>query len=46
MASCLSYLKGEKVPAKQQVDIKIFDATDKKAAQDYVDQITKDGLEF
>jgi len=46
IASCLSYLKGEKVPAKQQVDIKIFDATDKKAAQDYVDQITKDGLEF
>jgi ABC-type sugar transport system substrate-binding protein len=46
VSSCLAYLKGEKVPAKQQVDIKIFDASDPKTAQDYVTQIQKDGLEF
>ncbi len=46
ISSCLAYLKGDKVPAKQQVDIKIFDASNVQAAKDYVDQISKQGLEF
>jgi hypothetical protein len=44
--SCLDILAGKDVPAKQQVDIKVFDSDKKDEAQKYVDQITEAGLEF
>jgi ABC-type sugar transport system substrate-binding protein len=44
--SCLAYLNGETVDARQQVEIKVFDASDPEAAQAYIDQITAAGLEF
>lgn len=44
--SAIKILKGEEVPALQQVDIKIFDSTDKDAAKKYLDEIRGAGLEF
>jgi ribose transport system substrate-binding protein len=44
--SCLDILAGKTVDAKQQVDIKVFDADKKDEAQKYVDQIKAAGLEF
>jgi ribose transport system substrate-binding protein len=44
--SCLDILAGKTVDAKQQVDIKVFDADKKDVAQAYVDQIKAAGLEF
>jgi ribose transport system substrate-binding protein len=44
--SALDILAGEEVPAQQQVDIKVFDASDVEAAQEYLEQIQAAGLEF
>jgi ABC-type sugar transport system substrate-binding protein len=44
--SCLAILNGETVEPKQQVDIKVFDASKKDEAQKYLDQIKAAGLEF
>lgn len=44
--SCLDYLAGNEVPAKQQVEIKVFDATDPDFAQEYLDGIRASDLEF
>jgi ribose transport system substrate-binding protein len=44
--SCLSILGGQTLEARQQVDIKIFDADKKDEAQKYLDQIKTAGLEF
>jgi ABC-type sugar transport system substrate-binding protein len=44
--SCLDILAGKTVEAKQQVDIKVFDADKKAEAQTYLDQIKAAGLEF
>jgi ribose transport system substrate-binding protein len=44
--SALDILAGEEVPAQQQVDIKVFDAADPEAAQEYLEQIQAAGLEF
>lgn len=44
--SCLAYLAGEEVPAQQQVDIKVFDASDPDTAKAYLDTIQAAGLEF
>jgi ribose transport system substrate-binding protein len=44
--ACLDYLNGVAVPAQQQVDIKVFDASDADTAKAYLDQITEQGLEF
>ncbi len=44
--SCLDILAGKTVEAKQQVDIKVFDADKKDEAQTYLDQIKAAGLEF
>jgi ribose transport system substrate-binding protein len=44
--SCLDYLAGEEIPAQQQVEIKIFDATDTDFAQEYLDGIRAQDLEF
>lgn len=46
MESCMAYLNGEDVPAQQQVDIKVFDASDPEFALEYIDTITELGLEF
>jgi ribose transport system substrate-binding protein len=46
LKSALAVLAGKSVPAKQQVPIKIFDATDKAAAQKYFTDIRAKGLEF
>lgn len=44
--SCLDILAGKEIPAKQQVDIKVFDADKKAEAQTYLDGIKAAGLEF
>jgi len=44
--SCLSILGGQTLEARQQVDIKVFDAEKKDDAQKYLDQIKAAGLEF
>ncbi|HEX9012882.1 MAG TPA: substrate-binding domain-containing protein [Anaerolineaceae bacterium] len=44
--SCMDILAGKTVDAKQQVDIKVFDADKKDEAQKYVDSIKAQGLEF
>jgi ABC-type sugar transport system substrate-binding protein len=44
--SCQDILAGKTVEAKQQVDIKVFDADKKAEAQTYLDQIKAAGLEF
>jgi len=44
--SCKTILAGESIDARQQVDIKVFDASKKDEAQKYVDQIKAAGLEF
>jgi ABC-type sugar transport system substrate-binding protein len=44
--SCQDILAGKTVPAKQQVDIKCFDADKKDEAQKYLDGIKALGLEF
>ena len=44
--SALDYLAGKTIEPRQQVDIKVFSATDKDAAQAYFDGITAAGLEF
>lgn len=44
--SCMDILAGKTVEARQQVDIKIFDAAKKDEAQTYLDQIKAAGLEF
>lgn len=44
--SCLDYLAGKTVPAQQQVEIKVFDATDPETAQEYLDGIRALDLEF
>jgi ribose transport system substrate-binding protein len=44
--SCLNILAGTAVDARQQVDIKVFDADKKDEAQRYIDQIKAAGLEF
>lgn len=46
ISSCLAYLNGESVPAQQQVEIKVFDASDPEFAQKYLDDIRAKGLEF
>jgi ABC-type sugar transport system substrate-binding protein len=46
LKSALAVLGGKSVPAKQQVPIKIFDATDKDFAQKYFTDIRAKGLEF
>jgi len=46
ISSALKLLKGEEVPALQQVDIKIFDSSDKDTARKYLDDIRANGLEF
>jgi len=44
--SALDYLAGKTIDARQQVDVKVFSATDKAAAQTYLDGIKAAGLEF
>lgn len=44
--SCLDYLAGKEVPAQQQVDIKVFDASDVDAAKEYLEGIVALELEF
>ena len=44
--SCMDILAGKPVDAKQQVDIKAFDADKKDEAQKYLDSIKAAGLEF
>jgi ABC-type sugar transport system substrate-binding protein len=44
--SCMDILSGKTVEAKQQVDIKVFDAEKKDEAQKYVEGIKAAGLEF
>ncbi|NPV87653.1 MAG: substrate-binding domain-containing protein [Anaerolineae bacterium] len=44
--SCMDILAGKDVPARQQVDIKVFDADKKEEAQKYLEQIKAAGLEF
>jgi ribose transport system substrate-binding protein len=44
--SCMSLLAGESVEARQQVDIKVFDADKKDEAQKYIESIKAQGLEF
>ena len=44
--SCLDILAGKTLDARQQVDIKVFDADKKDEAQKYLDQIKAAGLEF
>ncbi|MCL4559177.1 MAG: substrate-binding domain-containing protein [Chloroflexi bacterium] len=46
VASCLAILSGKAVDARQQVDIKVFDASKKAEAQTYLDSIKAAGLEF
>ncbi len=46
VASCQAILAGKSVDARQQVDIKVFDASKKADAQAYLDQIKAAGLEF
>jgi ABC-type sugar transport system substrate-binding protein len=46
MQSCKDILSGAQVPAQQQVDIKVFDADKKDEAQQYIDSIKAQGLEF
>jgi ribose transport system substrate-binding protein len=46
LKSALAVLGGKTVAAKQQVPIKIFDATDKDFAQKYFTDIRAKGLEF
>lgn len=44
--SCMDILAGKTVEPRQQVDIKVFDASKKDEAQTYLDQIKAAGLEF
>jgi ABC-type sugar transport system substrate-binding protein len=44
--SCLDILAGKTVDARQQVDIKVFDADKKDEASKYIELITGLGLEF
>jgi ribose transport system substrate-binding protein len=44
--SCLDILSGKSVDVKQQVDIKVFDASDAATAKAYLDAILAAGLEF
>lgn len=44
--SCLDILAGKEVPARQQVDIKVFDADKADEAQTYINEISEHGLEF
>jgi ribose transport system substrate-binding protein len=44
--SCMNILDGKTVEARQQVDIKVFDADKKDEAQKYVESIKAAGLEF
>lgn len=44
--SALDIINGKKVPAKQIVDIKVFDSNKKAAAKAYYDKIKAAGLEF
>ncbi len=44
--SALDYLDGKTIETRQQVDVKVFSATDKAAAQTYLDGIKAAGLEF
>lgn len=44
--SCLDHLAGNAVEPKQQVEIKVFDASDAATAQAYIDKIKGLGLEF
>jgi ABC-type sugar transport system substrate-binding protein len=44
--SALELINGKDVPAKQLVDIKVFDSDKKDEAQKYFDQIKAAGLEF
>ena len=46
VAACQAILAGKTVEAKQQVDIKVFDASKKDEAQKYLDGIKAAGLEF
>jgi ribose transport system substrate-binding protein len=46
MQSCMDILAGKQVEARQQVDIKVFDADKKDVAQKYLDEIKAAGLEF
>jgi ABC-type sugar transport system substrate-binding protein len=46
MQACKDILAGKDVPAQQQVDIKVFDASKKDEAQKYIDSIKAQGLEF
>lgn len=44
--SALDYLDGKTIEPRQQVDVKVFSATDKPTAQTYLDEIKAAGLEF
>lgn len=44
--SALDIIAGKDVPARQQVDIKVFDLEKKDEAQKYLEQIKSAGLEF
>ncbi len=46
LKSALDVLGGKSVPARQQVPIKVFDSTNKSAAQEYFIDIRAKGLEF
>ena len=46
LKSALDVLGGKTVPARQQVPIKVFDSTNKSAAQEYFIDIRAKGLEF
>ncbi|MDB5525775.1 MAG: substrate-binding protein [Rhizobium sp.] len=46
IASALKIIRGEEVPAKQSVAIKVFDAEKKEEAQAYLDSIRAKGLKF
>lgn len=46
LKSALALIKGESVEARQQVPIKVFDASDKATAEQYLSDIKAKGLEF
>ena len=46
LKSAIDVLNGKRVPARQQVPIKVFDATDRDVAQSYFKDIRAKGLEF
>lgn len=46
LKSALKIINGEEVPARQYVEIKVFDADKPEEAKEYLEQIRSKGLEF